>query len=233
MSQSVHDGHRDRMRQEILSKGIDEKTPPHKVLEFLLFYSISRKDTNELAHNLLNRFGSLSAVLDAPIESLMSVDGIGERSAMLIKSIMPIARIYLNQKSDDKVGFSGLDEIGEFALRHYAGITDERAGIVSLDGRGKLLGFDFVAKGDISSVGLSFRDVINCLLSHDAAAAVLVHNHPSGIALPSLRDELLTDSLASTLKNIGIYLIDHIIIGAGDFVSMAQSKDYSHIFSAN
>ena len=231
MSECIHDGHRERVRQEIMHNGFDEKTPPHKVLEFLLFYCISRKDTNPIAHRLISRFGSISGVLDAPIEKIAEVEGMSERSALFLKSIMPIARIYLHEKSNNLSYFKGLDEIGEYALKQYVGINEERAGIISLDGKGHLLGFDFVSQGDISSVGLSFRDVLNCLLSHDAAAAVLVHNHPSGIALPSMRDKALTESLAETLKNIGIYLIDHIIIGSGDYVSMAQSKDFLNIFT--
>ena len=233
MAQCIHDGHRERVRQEIMRNGFDEKTPPHKILEFLLFYCISRKDTNPIAHNLINRFGSISGVLDAPIEKLAEVEGMSERSALFLKSIMPVAQIYLSEKSNCSSTFMGLNEIGEYALKHYIGLTSERAGIISLDGKGKLLGFDFLADGDISSVGLSFRDVINCLLLHNAAAAVLVHNHPSGIALPSARDEILTKSLANVLKNIGIYLIDHIIIGGSDYVSMAQSKEYAHIFTAS
>lgn len=230
MPQSIHDGHRERVRQEIMRNGFDEKTPPHKVLEFLLFYCISRKDTNPIAHALIDRFGSISGVLDAPIEKIAEVEGMNERSALFLKSIMPVARIYINEKTNATPRFKGLNDIGDYALKQYIGLTEEKAGIISLDGKGNLLGFDFLADGDISSVGLSFRDVINCLLSHDAAAAVLVHNHPSGIALPSVRDSELTKSLAETLKNIGIYLVDHIIIGAGDYVSMAQSKDYSSIF---
>lgn len=230
MADSIHDGHRQRMREEILKNGINESTPDHKVLEFLLFYSISRKDTNDIGHMLIEKFGSLSGVFDAPISELMAVDGIGERSAVLLKSIIPIARIYLSQKENKQEFFSGIDELGEFAVNKYVGIPNERAAIISLDGKGKLLGFDFLSDGDISSVGISFRDVIGILIRHNAVAAVLVHNHPSGIALPSMKDSEITKSLSDTLRNIGIYLIDHIIVGAGDFVSMAQSKDYADIF---
>lgn len=233
MLQSIHDGHRERMRKEIMKNGFDMQTPPHKVLEFLLFYSVCRKDTNPIAHALIARFGSISGVLDATVEELTSVEGVSERSALLMKSIMPIAKIYLNEKSEEKAAFAGLDDIGQYALKQYIGMTKERAGIISLDGKGKLLGFDFLSEGDISSVGISFRDVVGLLIKHSASAAVLVHNHPSGIALPSMRDGAITESLAGTLKNIGIYLVDHIIIGAGDFVSMAQSREYSHIFTAN
>ncbi|MBO7520519.1 MAG: hypothetical protein J6T73_07060 [Clostridia bacterium] len=218
------------MRKEIMRNGFDEHTPPHKILEFLLFYCISRKDTNPLAHTLINRFGSLPGVLDAPLEELAAVKGMGEHSALLLKSILPIARIYYNQKTNETPTFTGLDDIGKYAARQYMGVDVERAGIMALDGKGKLLGFDFLAEGDISSVGLSVRDVMAKLIKYNASAAVLVHNHPSGVALPSYNDGIITEKLSTALASSGIYLIDHIIIGSGDFVSMAQSKDYSDIF---
>ena len=84
---NVHEGHRDRLRQRFLQEGL-ENFQDHNVLELLLFYSIPRKDTNEEAHNLINRFGSLSGVFDASFEELCEVKGIGENSAALIK-IMP------------------------------------------------------------------------------------------------------------------------------------------------
>lgn len=231
MPKSIHDGHRKRLRQEVMHNGFDENTPPHKVLEFLLFYCISRKDTNPIAHALISRFGSISGVLDASVEELVKVEGINESSALLLKSIMPVARIYINEKSNISKNFKALDEIGNFALKKYIGITVERAGIVSLDGNGKLLGFDFISEGDISSVGLSFRTVLSKLIERNATVAVLVHNHPSGIAVPTDEDMAITESLAEVLRNVGIFLADHIVLGVGDFVSMAQSKKYSHIFT--
>lgn len=230
MPTSIHDGHRERMRGEILKNGINESTPPHKILEFLLFYCIARKDTNLIAHALIDKFGTLSGVLDAPIQEIAAVEGMGESSALFLKSIMPVARIYMGEKANTRSAFRNIDELGEYALKQYAGRSFEQASIISLDGKGKLLGFDFLPEGDLSSVGISFRDVIGILIRHNAVAAVLVHNHPSGIALPSMKDGEITKSLADTLKNIGVYLVDHIIVAGGDFISMAQSKDYEHIF---
>lgn len=230
MSNSIHEGHRDRMRKEIIRNGFDEHTPPHKILEFLLFYCINRKDTNPLAHELINRFGSLAGVLDAPFEEIVAVPGMGEQSALLIKSILPIARIYLNQKTLEVPTFKSLDQIGEFAVKQYIGVTNERSAIISLDGKGKLIDFEFLFEGDISSVGLSVRDAIAHLLRHNAVAAVLVHNHPSGVAIPSATDKLVTERLSKALESSGIYLVDHIIVAAGDFVSMAQSKKYANLF---
>ena len=230
MPESIHSGHRERVRKDIIRNGFDENTPPHKILEFLLFYCISRKDTNPLAHKLIDRFGSISGLLDAPLEEIAAVEGMGESSALLIKSILPIARIYYVEKANETPSFTSIDEIGEYALKQYIGITTERAAVIAFDGKGKLLGFEFLLDGDISSVGISLRDTVARLIKLNAVSAVLVHNHPSGIAVPSPTDAAVTQKLSETLANSGIYLIDHIIVGFNDFVSMAQSKDYSYLF---
>ena len=230
MSDSIHSGHRERVRKEIIRNGFDEHTPEHKIIEFLLFYCISRKDTNPLAHELINRFGSISGLLDAPLKEIAAVEGMGENSALLIKSILPIARIYSVQKSSEKSTFTSLDEIGKYAANQYIGITNERAGILAFDGKGKLISFEFLFEGDISSVGLSFRDIVGRLIALNAVSAVLVHNHPSGVAVPSPSDAAITKELSNTLAGSGIYLADHIVVGFDDFVSMAQSKEFSYIF---
>ena len=82
--EGLHDGHRDRVKREFLQKGFDMNTPPHKIMEVLLFYSIPRKDTNEMAHELLNRFGSISGILDAPAEEIVKIPGISTNTAAFL-----------------------------------------------------------------------------------------------------------------------------------------------------
>lgn len=230
---NIHEGHRDRIRQEFLQHGFDKNTPPHKILELLLFYCVKRADTNPIAHELIAKYGSVAAVLDAPIEELSAFKGLSERSAVLLKLIMPIARRYLYDKSDEKPTFLNLNQIGEYVFAHYLGEQTEKTAVVCLDTKGKLLTFDFISEGDITSVGFSQRELAKTVLSCNATAAVLCHNHPNGIAVPSESDVILTMEAAQTLSKIGVQLIDHIIIGDTDFVSMAQSAQYGYIFSPN
>ncbi len=226
----AHDGHRERMREKFLHYGIDKYTPPHEVLEMLLFYAIPRKNTNPIAHALINRFGSLSGVLDASIDELCRVEGVGRGAATLLKMIMPIARVYNGDKLSRRPKFKNLDDIGDFILKKYEGLTEEKASVLLLDGAGDYLGFEFIAEGDISSVGLSVRDLIKIAMKYDASNIVLAHNHPSGIAIPSANDVRLTEMIAETFSHIEINLLDHMIMGTLDFVSMVQSAEYSHIF---
>lgn len=227
---NIHEGHRDRIRQEFLQHGFDKNTPPHKILEILLFYCVSRADTNPIAHELIAKYGSVASVLDAPVDELAKIKGMSERSAVLLKLIMPVARRYLYDKFEEKPTFSGLNQIGEYIFTHYLGEQTEKISVMCLDTKGKLINFAFIGEGDISSVGLSLRKLAKSVLNCGATATVIAHNHPDGIACPSESDRLITETVADLLSKIGVQLIDHIIIGDTDFVSMAQSEKYGYIF---
>ncbi len=230
MDKNLHDGHRERIRQEFLQHGFDQNTPPHKVLELLLFYCVQRADTNPIAHELIKKYGSVAAVLDAPVEELAAFKGLSERSAVLLKLIMPIARRYIYDKSEQKPTFKSLDSIGKYMLSRFLGETREKLAVMCMDAKGCMLDFSFVANGDLSSVGLSQRDIAKTVLGCNAVAVALCHNHPNGIAIPSESDVSLTIYTADTLAKLGVQLIDHIIVGDTDFVSMAQSEQYGYIF---
>lgn len=228
--ENIHKGHRERARQEFLQHGFDQNTPPHKILELLLFYCIQRADTNPIAHELIAKYGSIAGVLDAPVEELSTFKGMSERSAVLLKLIMPTAQRYIYDKQEQKPSFCNLDSIGRYMLGRFLGETQEKLGVMCLDTKGALLSFEFLSEGDISSVGISQRELAKTVLKTNATAAVLCHNHPNGIALPSENDITLTLKAAQTLAGIGVQLIDHIIIADTDFVSMAQSEKYGYIF---
>ncbi|MDO4608821.1 MAG: JAB domain-containing protein [Clostridia bacterium] len=231
MENNIHSGHRDRLRQDFLQHGFDHNTPPHKILELLLCYCVSRIDTNPIAHEMIAKYGSVAGVLDAPLEELAAFRGMSERAALLLKMIMPISRRYLYDKAEQKPTFTNIDQIGEYIFRHYIGQRQEKIGVMCLDAKGKMLSFKFFAEGDLSSVGLSLRELAKITLDAGATAAVLCHNHPDGLALPSDSDIKLTVETASTLSKIGVQLIDHIIVGDTDFVSMSQSQKYGYIFA--
>lgn len=233
MDKNLHEGHRERIRQEFLQHGFDQNTPPHKILELLLFYCVQRADTNPIAHELIKKYGSVAGVLDAPVDELAAFKGLSERSALLLKLIMPTARRYLYDKSEQKPTFCSLDSIGKYILARYIGEQREKIGVMCLDTKGSFLKFAFLGEGDLQSVGLSNRELAKAVLDAGATAAVLCHNHPNGIAVPSENDVRVTQEAAQTLSKIGVQLIDHIVMSDTDFVSMAQSEQYGYIFLPN
>lgn len=228
---NIHKGHRERVKANFLKKGFDHNTPPHEILELLLFYCIGRKDTNETAHMLIKKFGSLSGVLDAPVSELITFPDITENNVGLLKMIMPIARVYQYEKQMATRHLKGIDDIGVFLLHEYLGIINEQVSILCLNSNGKVLAFDFISEGDPSSVGISTRDIVKMAIDTGSTCVVLAHNHPSGIALPSRADVEITCLVANALAHINVHLLDHIIIADGDFVSMQSSAEYKEIFA--
>ena len=230
MEENVHSGHRERVRKEFLKNGFDEDTPPHKIMEMLLFYSIPRKDTNEIAHELVSRFGSIAGIIDAPVDELVKVNGVNTNTAALIKLIMPVARRYMFDKKRNTHKYSNIDEVGNYLLSRYMGYSKEVFSITSFSGSGSILGFDILSEGDVSEVSISTRTVIEAVLKRQAVCAIIAHNHPDGVAVPSDDDIAVTENIKNALAHINVRLLDHLIIADGDYVSMAQSRLYKQIF---
>lgn len=226
----IHDKHRERVRKEFLSRGFNENTPVHKILEMLLFYSIPRKDTNELAHKLINHFGSYSALLEADASELMKVDGVGENTAALIKLILPLAGAYERQKAAKNKKFDNTDQIYEYLRKRYYGITNEAFSVLSFDSAGRISGFDFLSSGDVASVGVTSRMVMETVLKHKASSVIIAHNHPGGVLLPSKDDVTVTQMLINALSQVNIRITDHLIICDDDYISFNQSANLKYLF---
>ena len=230
MATNIHEGHRDRLRDEFLNLGENQSMHQHKILEMLLIYAIPRKDTNPIAHALIDTFGSFSAVFDADVEALSNVKGMTKNAAVLIKSILPIARAYMESKNYNQNSLKTFEDIGNFFMTRYLGIKSETCSLLCLNGKGEILSFEVISDGDLDSTGLSVRTVIQHVIKTSATAVVLAHNHPSGIALPSVQDIEITKMVSQALKTISVSLLDHIIIADNDYISMAQSSKFEHIF---
>ncbi len=230
MPKGLHDDHRKRVRKEFLANGFNSDTPPHKIVEMMLFYSIPRVDTNETAHLLMDNFGSISKLIDARPEDIMKVKGAGENTAIFLKFIRFIANYYVNEKHSGTKRFNHIDEICSFLFDKYLGFKNEVIAITSLDNSGGYLGFDIIGEGDIASVGISARQVIEIVIKRNAAAIILSHNHPGGRAIPSNEDLQATAVIADALRRIDVVLLDHIIIVDDDYVSLKSSHQYRYIF---
>lgn len=230
MSDNLHEGHRRRVKAEFLENGFSENTPPHKFLEMLLFYSIPRRDTNALAHMLLEEFGTLAGVLDAPAEELIKIPGITENTAVLLKLVVPVARKYQSDKQSAKNSYESIDEICEFLLSKYFGFNEEIFSVTSLSLNGRILGFDIISSGETNAVAVSSRKVIETVLKRGASCVIISHNHPGGPALPSGEDIQVTRALKEALSHVNVKLADHVIIADGDYVSLANSRGFEEIF---
>ena len=219
---SLHDGHRDRLRKRYLAEGLDHFTEV-QVLELMLFYCIPRKDTNELAHRLLERFGSLSQVLDTRQEDLMQVEGIGENAALFLSLFPAVARYYDTNQASRVTVLKDVDECGKYLLGYFKNRINETVFLLCLDAKCKVLCCKEVGEGSVNSAGISIRKIVETALGVNATTVVLAHNHPSGLAIPSGEDIQTTRRVAMALDAVEITLADHIIVADYDHISLAQS----------
>ena len=229
-SENIHENHRERLRDMYLKGGFDSMAP-HQVLEFMLFYAIARKDTNPLAHKLIDRFGSITGVLEADPEDLMAVDGVGKSTAAYLKMFIDVFKMYETEKSSGFEQLMSVKELGAFLRPYYIGERNEVAHLLCLNANMTVITCEEISRGDIRSTGLSFRRVAEIALRVNASFVVLSHNHTGATAIPSNNDIATTQSAQKVLKELGIIVIDHLVFAEGDFVSMAQSgfmKTYNY-----
>ena len=222
---TMHAGHRRRLRERFCLEGL-ENFQPHEVLELLLFYARARGDVNPLAHRLLDTFGSLKGVLEAPVDQLCAVDGIGEETATLISLMVPMFRRYELCICEEKRKLTRYSDVHEYCSALLTGLRKERFYVISLSSQMKLLGQRIVGEGTLSEVPAYPRLVVETALNHNAYGVILCHNHPSGEATPSIGDVDVTRELEVMLSRLGIVLVDHIIVSDGKTYSMANHGDY-------
>lgn len=215
------------MKRRFLEHGI-ESFEDHTVLELLLFYALPRIDVNPLAHVLIDRFGSLAAVFDAPVEELMKVPGVGRHAATLIKLIPQVARRYMISRASFNDILDNSEKAGKYLLPYFFGERDEVVYLVCLDAKCKVIGCRLMFRGSVNSASVSVRKIVETALSYNATSVILAHNHTSGIALPSREDQVTTRQVEAALRAVDIKLADHIIVADEDFVSLADSGFFRH-----
>lgn len=218
----VHDGHRDRMRRRFLANDL-RGFAEHEALELLLYYAIPRGDVNPLAHALMDRFGSLSGVLAAPAELLTQVEGVGERTAMLLRLVPQIAQKARLADLEREVVLNTREKVGAYLLELFSQERNEAVYQVCLDGKGKLLACRRLGEGSASAVNLDVRKIVQNAITFCASSVILAHNHPSGVALPSQEDYAATQRVKTALESVDVKLEDHLVVADHDFISFLQS----------
>ncbi len=228
MDENIHAGHREKMRARFIRDKGFENFEDHQILELLLYYANTRSDTNPLAHELLDRFGSLKGVLEARPEQLMTVHGIGQQQATLISMVVPLTRVWHRcaMTVPDRIGNSR--EAEDYCLSILAGERTERFYVVSLNAKCNVLGRRKISEGSLSEVSAYPRMVLETALNYNAHSVLLCHNHPGGTCAPSPEDIASTLQLQRLLNGVGILLLDHIIVAGDRTYSMIQHGDIDY-----
>ena len=222
---SIHDGHRQRLKERFRQEGLDGFNELN-ALELLLFYCVPRCDTNPLAHRLLDHFGSFSAVLDASPEELEQVEGVGHNISTFLSLILQSQRYYFNNKNKDVKALSTVRQCGAYLAPKFIGRNNEMVYLLCLDSKCKVLCCKELGEGSVNSAGVPIRRIVDVALKANAATVVLAHNHPGGLAAPSIDDKFTTERVAQALSAVDVVLIDHLVFADGEYVSLAESGYY-------
>ena len=213
-----HAGHRERLRRRFEQEGLNGFAP-HEALELLLTYALPRVDTNGLAHALIRRFGSLGAVLEASPADLTQVEGIGSRAAALIALMLPLLRMYEQEKLKPRISIGNYGTLTAYCRTLFLGAGVEQFYVLCIDAKLNLISASRLSQGTPSEVSVQPRQVVQELIRHNAIGAVICHNHPSGSVDPSYEDVRLTLDLKHILESMNIRLYDHIVISGNQAFS--------------
>ncbi len=220
---TLHSGHRKRQRELFENLGLDAFAD-HGVIELLLYYVIPRKDTNLIAHRLINRFESLAGVFEATVEELEKVEGMGHQAALLLNMMSQVSARYMKSRTERSKILINSPELCKYFMNRYYGERSEVVYLATFDARGRFISCHKISEGSVTSASITARTVAEKALADNAVYVVLSHNHVGGYALPSGEDISTTETLYGVLESIGVQLFDHLIFDDGDdYVSMRQS----------
>ena len=215
MTDSIHNGHRERIREQYRTNGA-QAFLDHQFLELLLTYSIPRRDTNELAHALLARFGSLEGIVTAEIGQLELVEGVGESTAVFLRMQGDLFRRLLLRRQEDARGIIRLHSpavAARYAVSLLSLNTYESVLAVCLNAKKAVQSCETIQSGTLTEAQVYPRTIAELALLRRAHGILLLHNHPSGDPTPSTEDAETTQSVRAALQSIGVQLFDHIIVG--------------------
>ena len=222
MAENLHKGHRLRVKTRFLKEGLDGFAD-HQILEFLLYYAIPMKDTNELAHKILKEFGSISSIFEAHPKDIMKRCNVTENIAILISLVPHLAKRYNQDKWGNKPCLNTSSKVGKYATNLFTGRVYESFFLICLDNQGNLNNTVLLHEGTIDEVSVYPRLVVEAAIRYNAAMVVLAHNHPSGSLVPSDDDKSTTIRVRSALNAISVRLIDHIIVAGTEYYSFSEN----------
>ncbi len=228
----LHDGHRQRMRQKYKAGG-GAAMADHELLEMLLFHSIPRANTNEIAHRLLDHFGTLTGVLQADLHELSAVEGVGERSAQLIGLCGDLYRRADIEELKVPRYLRTLEEAGAYVLGLLDGLPKERAILLLLSADYRLLSTHVIAEGTANSTTIDEKKILKYVILSRASHYILAHNHPDPLLQASEDDEMVSLSLMQAGDLLGVNFWEHILVSDGRYLFIMQEivkrkkfKDY-------
>lgn len=220
--ENVHINHRSRLKNKFIDNGFSTFLE-HEMLELLLFFSIPQADTNPTAHRLIEKFGSLKGVFDAPIDTLMTIDGIGTNSAILIKLLPSLMHEYLKQENREQLFIENQLQAKSYVEKLFSGVSLESFYVICLNAKSEIVDTKEMNSGTASKVDVQIRQITDYILKQNCDRIIITHNHPTGEKEPSNDDIRMTQKLFNSCVLNDIDILDHIIYSPSGIYSFAEN----------
>ncbi|MCK5655098.1 MAG: DNA repair protein RadC [Candidatus Aureabacteria bacterium] len=214
--------HRKRVRKKYLKNGIDG-WHDYEVLEFLLFFAVSRKDTKPISKELLKKFKTLGGVLDASSDELRKVKGIGKNAASLMKLVREVTSLYLKRKVEGRAVFPSPGAVYDYLKVSMQGLRDEVFKVIYLDASNRFIESEIMSRGVVNKAAVYPRKIVENALKKNAVSVIISHNHPSGKLVPSNDDRRMTKMVSDALAVINIAVVDHVIVSSEGYFSFKEN----------
>jgi len=229
MQANLHEKHRDRLKERFLAEGLDN-FEPHVALEFLLSFTIPRKDTNQLAHTLIKHFGSFENVMEADPLELMKIEGVGKHTATYLSLPLSVYRYYSRIKAQaDRINANDARRVRECVRSLFEGRTRECLYALCLNSKAEIDRIIFIKEGTFDSVDMPIRELLRIILTRGTSRIIIAHNHPGGVCAHSADDIEYTFDVLKAFKNSGIELVDHYVANDQDAVSILEDGRYNNL----
>lgn len=210
--------------REAFRKNEMDNLPDHNVLELFISGVIKRRDVKQIAYDLINEFGSLENIFNASVDDLMKVDGVGEVLAVELSLVKTFHKRVESNRNINVKSIKTISEAVEYCKNRLSGENVEKVLMITLDDKGKILGSYIIGQGTVNESYISKRDTVTIALKDNATNVFLSHNHPNSSSRPSAADIDMTLNFRKLFKDVGIVLLDHIIIGENDTNLILNSK---------
>lgn len=221
-SVNVHEGHRERMRKRFRETGSFDGFSDHEVLEMVLFYACPRRNTNEIAHELITKFGGIAKIIEADFDDLMQVKYITENAATLIKIIPKFMPIYYNSMSQGMI-YDNSNKLIKLFEPYFVGLAHEVFRVAYFDNKLSLIKNIALDSGDPSGSAVNIRKLVEIAIRENAVTIAIAHNHPKSSPKPSSQDIKTTQLIIDVTAPLRIDFLDHIIIGENETISLRES----------
>lgn len=211
----------ERPREKLLYRG-PEALSDAELLAIFLRTGIRGKTAVDVGRDLLARFGGLRGFLTAPQDEVLSEPGIGQAKYVMLQAALEIGRRHLAEKLQRGTALQSADDTRHYLQAQLRDLPHEVFCCLFLDNRHRVLAFEELFRGTLNGTAVYPREIVKRAMHHNAAAVILVHNHPSGVPEPSRQDEVLTERLKESLEMLEVRLLDHLVVGDGEIVSFGE-----------